>query len=53
MCSKVEVESAVDFLQLTVGVVGVLIARVLAAIGTIAAVLSNCKIEVERIAEKK
>ena len=38
---------------LTVGVVGVLLAPVLAAIGAIVAVLSDCKIEIERVSEKK
>jgi uncharacterized integral membrane protein len=38
---------------LTVGMVGALLAPVLAAIGAIAAVLSDCKIEVERVSEEK
>jgi uncharacterized integral membrane protein len=38
---------------LTIGVVGALLAPVLAAIGAIAAVLTDCKIEVERVGEKK
>ena len=37
---------------LTVGVVGALIAPVLTSVGAIAAVLTDCKIEVERIGEK-
>jgi hypothetical protein len=39
-------------LPLTVGVVGVLIAPVLAAVGALAALLSDCTIEVERSGEK-
>jgi len=38
---------------LTVGVVGALLAPVLAAVGAIVAVLSDCKIEVERVSGKK
>jgi len=38
---------------LTIGVVGALLAPVLAAIGAIAAVLTDCKIEIERAPEKK
>lgn len=34
---------------LTVGVVGVIIAPILAAVGALAAVLSECSIEVERV----
>ena len=37
---------------LTIGVVGALLAPVLAAIGAIAALLTDCKIEVEREAKK-
>ena len=39
-------------LPLTVGVVGVLIAPVLAAVGALAALLSDCTIEVERAGEQ-
>jgi Domain of unknown function (DUF4342) len=38
---------------LTVGVIGVLLAPVLAGIGAIAAVLTDCKIEIERVGERK
>ena len=37
---------------LTVGVVGAVLAPVLAAIGAIAAVATDCTIEVERVAKK-
>ena len=37
---------------LTVGVVGAVIAPMLAAVGAIAALVTDCKIEVERVAEK-
>jgi len=37
---------------LTVGVVGAVIAPVLAGIGAIAALLTDCKIEVERVGRK-
>ena len=38
---------------LTVGVIGAVLAPVLAAIGAIAAVLTDCKIEIERVGEQK
>ncbi len=38
---------------LTVGVVGAVLAPVLAAIGAIAALLTDCRIEVERVSEPK
>ena len=37
---------------LTVGVVGAVIAPMLAAVGAIAALVTDCKIEVERVAGK-
>jgi hypothetical protein len=37
---------------LTVGLVGAVLAPVLAAIGALAALLSECSIEIERIAQK-
>ncbi len=37
---------------LTVGVVGAVVAPVLAAVGALAAVLTDCTIEVERAADK-
>ena len=39
--------------QLTIGVVGAVFAPVLAAVGALAAVLSKCTIEVERIVPDK
>ena len=52
---KIEIihnEQVIASFPLTVGVVGALLAPVLAAVGAIAAVLTDCKIEVERIGEK-
>lgn len=40
-------------LPLTVGVVGVVVAPVLAAVGALAALLSDCTIEVERVGPVK
>ena len=37
---------------LTIGVVGVVLAPVLAAVGAIAALVTDCKIEVERVGDK-
>jgi len=45
---KQEGRSVVEF-PLTVGVVGVVFAPVLAAVGALAAVLTECTIEVERV----
>ena len=41
--------SVVAEFPLTVGVVGVIVAPVLAAVGALAAVLTECSIEVERV----
>jgi hypothetical protein len=38
---------------LTIGVIGAVLAPVLAAVGAIVAVLSDCKIEIERVGEKR
>jgi len=48
---KQEGRTIVEF-PLTVGVIGAVLAPVLAAVGAIAAVLTECTIEVERIGEK-
>jgi hypothetical protein len=48
---KQDGRSVVEF-PLTVGVIGAVLAPVLAAVGAIAAVLTECTIEVERIGEK-
>jgi Domain of unknown function (DUF4342) len=44
-------QTVVEF-PLTVGVIGTVIAPVLAAIGAIAALLNECTLEVERVKEK-
>ena len=52
---KIEIihnDQVIAAFPLTVGVVGALLAPVLAAIGAIAAVLTDCRIEVERIGQK-
>ena len=52
---KIEIihnDQVIAAFPLTVGVVGALVAPVLAAIGAIAAVLTDCRIEVERIGQK-
>jgi hypothetical protein len=46
---KQDGRTVVEF-PLTVGVIGTVLAPILAAVGAIAAVLSECTIEVERIA---
>jgi hypothetical protein len=38
---------------LTIGVIGAVLAPVLTAIGAIAAVLTDCKVEIERVGEKR
>jgi hypothetical protein len=38
---------------LTVGVVGAVLAPMLAAVGAIAALVTDCKIEVERVGERR
>ena len=48
---KQEGRSVAEF-PLSVGVVGAVVAPVLAAVGALAAVLTNCTIEVERAADK-
>ena len=48
---KQDGRSVVEF-PLTVGVIGAVLAPVLAAVGALAAVLTECTIEVERIGEK-
>jgi uncharacterized protein DUF4342 len=45
---KQDEHTVVEF-PLTVGVVGMLIAPMLAAVGAVAALLTNCTIEVERV----
>jgi hypothetical protein len=45
-------EEVVAEFPLTFGVVGAVIAPVLAAIGALAALLNNCTIEVERVADE-
>jgi hypothetical protein len=47
-----EEEKILIEIPLTVGAVGVLIAPVAAAIGAIAALVTHCTIEVERVGEK-
>lgn len=48
---KQDGRSVAEF-PLTVGVVGAVVAPVLAAVGALAAVLTDCTIEVERTADK-
>ena len=48
---KQDGRSVAEF-PLTVGVVGAVVAPVLAAVGALAAVLTDCTIEVERAADK-
>jgi hypothetical protein len=43
-------EAVVAEFPLTVGVVGAVIAPIAAAIGALAALLTNCRIEIERVA---
>ena len=53
---KIEIihnEQIVAEFPLAVGVVGALLAPVLAAIGAIAALLTDCRIEIERVSERK
>ena len=45
-------ERTIAEFPLTVGVVGAVIAPMLAAVGAIAALVTDCKIEVERVARK-
>jgi len=45
-------ERTIAEFPLTLGVVGAVIAPVLAAIGAIAALVADCKIEVERVEKK-
>ena len=45
-------EQTIAEFPLTIGVIGVLVAPVLAAVGALAALLSDCTIEVERTVEE-
>ncbi|HEU5086128.1 MAG TPA: DUF4342 domain-containing protein, partial [Roseiflexaceae bacterium] len=45
-------EQTIAEFPLTIGVIGVLMAPVLAAVGALAALLSDCTIEVERTVEE-
>jgi hypothetical protein len=45
-------EHVIAEFPLTIGVVSAVIAPVLAAVGAIAALATNCKVEVERVAKK-
>ena len=45
-------EQTIAEFPLTIGVIGVLVAPVLAAVGALAALLSDCTIEVERAVEE-